>query len=41
MENQVEHVGTWMTKKGPQKFWRMKIEFFFGKGKIEKIFDGV
>jgi len=30
-----------MTKKVIRNFWRMKIEFFFGKGKIGKIFDGI
>jgi len=28
-------------KKGHKKFWRMKTEFFLGKGKTGKIFDGV
>jgi len=28
-------------KKGHQKFWRMKIEIFLGKGNIWKIFHGV
>jgi len=32
--------GQWL-KKGHQNFWRMKIEKFFGKGKIGKIFHGV
>jgi len=30
-----------MTKKGYQKFWRMKIEKFLGKGKIVKFFHRV
>jgi len=30
-----------MTKTGHQKFWRMKIEFFFRKGKIGNIFHRV
>jgi len=30
-----------MTKKGHQKFWRMKIKTILGKGKIGKICHGV